>query len=94
MEGHFLDNENVFEEFLNTLNCNHCSFLKDKVCTHENAGKNEIEKHKAKKAFNDAYIDGWKDTPEPVSKSRREMLNGFKESADEINSVFVCEDHE
>jgi hypothetical protein len=94
MEGHFLDNENSFESFLNTLNCNYCDFFKNKKCTHENAGKNEIEKLKTKKAYNDAYVDGWKDTPEPVSEARREMLNGFKERADDINNNFICDYYE
>jgi hypothetical protein len=94
MEGHFLDNEKLFESFLNTLNCKYCSFFKNKKCTHENVGKNEIEKLKTKKAYNDAYVDGWKDTPEPVSEARREMLNWFKESADDIDNNFICDYYE
>ncbi len=93
MEKHFLSSENSFTKFLNTLCCEQCVFFIEKKCAHEKSVVREADKVDLAKAYEECYIDGWKETPPPISKAREAMLNGFKERAENIDKYFVCADY-
>jgi hypothetical protein len=92
MKEHLIT-EKAFGDFLNTLCCNHCTHFKNNKCHAEKAGQHEIEKIDLMNGYMEAYSMGWKATPNPDSQARIDMLNGFKEAAEDINNYFVCTDY-